>query len=67
MILCDLSEVIDNSFYHHFMCQTFLTNVDGHCKMNKLQGGMNRRMLPITDIGKALLAGIVASIAAMNN
>ena len=32
MILGDLSEVIDNSFYHQFMCRIFLTNVDGHYK-----------------------------------
>ena len=33
MILDDLSEVVENSFHHQFMCQTFLINADGLKKM----------------------------------
>ena len=37
IILKNLSEVIDNSCYHQFICQTFLTNID---RFYKDEGGM---------------------------
>ena len=66
MLCCNLSEVVDNSFYQQIMCQTFWQMLMAVIKMNKLHVEMNGKMLSIADTGKALLAWTVASFATIN-
>ena len=66
MLCCNLSEVIYNSFYHQFMCQTSLTNVDGHDEDEKIAKGEKLKNLFIMDIKNTLSARIVASVAAIS-
>ena len=64
MILGDLSEVVD--FTTNSCVRLSWQMLMVIKKMNKLQGGRNGKMLPIINIGKTLLAGIVASFAVIN-